>query len=434
MMAIVSLALIIAEDAYGVHKGAGDLVCGNCHTMHNSQGNVNMEGGVAGSFSLLRGNVNSRAEVHKLCLQCHGSNGAQARVSHGPKNVIAPKVYSTASWSYEFDGFGKIGAGGNFYPELNNNWDTTTSDFLGYGHSLGATNVLPPGGDSVITEFSCTNCHDPHGTNDPDDPDVNIFRNLRVRPIGMGANGAGITVKFYTGPNYDPEPDGNLLRQMRSYVGSVSFDNPPYFGGNEKDNNGEVIWPIFRGSLTGDPAIDRYNSNSYGSWRGSVHNTPTMSDWCLTCHDDWKKIGTFQRPYRHAWGAKRHPYETIIPTGAARGCEGGCHPGPYSLDRRSYTADIIRTGKGVPVTSGGYHWRSNDRSAHLVYYLHPFNGREAGMDIPWPHRVSCLTCHFAHGGPYYDAMRWDYNASIDPEQWGNPIPNNVGCELCHGNR
>src|SRR3990170_7930689 len=83
-------SFIPSSSIYAIHKGAGNLVCGNCHTMHNSQGNTGMEGASGGSLVLLRATINSRAESHKLCLKCHASNGSQATVSHPPQNVIAP--------------------------------------------------------------------------------------------------------------------------------------------------------------------------------------------------------------------------------------------------------------------------------------------------------------------------------------------------------
>jgi len=45
------------------------------------------------------------------------------------------------------------------------------------------------------------------------------------------------------------------------------------------------------------------------------------------------------------------------------------------------------------------------------------------------HRVLCLTCHRAHGSPYPDMLRWDY----DDMQSGNPAKTG-GCFSCHSQK
>jgi len=337
--------------SHAIHKGAGGLVCGGCHTMHNSQGGTQLEGAVGGSMILLRGDVSSRAEIHKLCLQCHATNGSMAATSHGPQNVQAPKVYSSGAWS-EADPFNKIGAGGNFSTELDTNWVATTGNYLGYGHSLGATNVTPPGGDTSIAEFSCTNCHDPHGSNVEGEADINIFRNLKVDATGAGAN-SGVKLSVASANTYD---------KQISYVGGVSgLYYSSYFGGSETDNGGNVIWPVYRGTLTGTPATDKTNSNSYGRANYNDLNGPTISLWCSQCHDNWHEaIATTNREvdfgkaftpdYEMFRIRRRHPVSSLMPPEASPGCAGQCHKS--ALDRTNYTVAKIQAGKGLPVTSG----------------------------------------------------------------------------------
>lgn len=425
------LSLFVPISSLAVHKGAGDLVCGNCHTMHSSQGGTNgmSMGGASGSFILLRtsgSSLSSRAEIHKLCLQCHASNGTQADVVHAPQGVIAPKVYSSATWTgSENQAFRLIGAGGNFAGELNASWDntdgTTNANKLGKGHSLGATSVTPPGGESdpQISEFTCTNCHDPHGTSNTADNNTNIFRNLKVNATGAGANSG---VKFYTGA-------GSEYYKMKSYVGGV---NGTYFGGLETDSAGKVIWPVYTGTLDGDPVLDSGKTNSYGTG-DDVDSFPTMSKWCAQCHDKWHEDiqGTNKLvttgPDDRFW--YRHPVNTMVPRASTAGCAGTCHTS--MLDRSNYTTAVIQAGKGLPVTS------SNIYSGY-VYYL-PFSttgtgfgGMDSLTTAAGSHKVFCLTCHFAHGGPYYDNLRWDYTSAVSSgSQNGNGVPSNVGCQLCH---
>jgi len=412
--------------AYAIHKGAGALVCGGCHTMHNSQGGSPLGGNAGGSLILLRGAVSTRAEIHKFCLQCHGGNGAQASTLQPPQNVMAPKVWSSATWTSD-DPFNLIGSGGNFSPELDTNWDVATTNMLGKGHSLGATNIVPPGGegDPSIATFSCTNCHDPHGTSSPADANINLYRNLRVNATGAGVNSG---VKFVNDPT-------RPYREHHSYVGGV---NGTYFGGGETDNASNTIWPVYRGVLTGVPAADSANSNSYGT--GQDNGDPakvTMSKWCSQCHDNWHEanapanyVGFPDAGQGPDW--RRHPVNGMMARKATQGCAANCHT---SLnDRSTYSLALIQDGKGIPVTASSY-YAGND-----VYYLPyeaPCVGAIGCMDLAPNtsgdnHKVFCLSCHFAHGGPYNDNLRWDYTSVVGTgSQTGNGVPVTKGCQLCH---
>jgi len=378
--------------------------------MHNSQGGTALEGAAGGSMILLRGNVTSRAEIHKLCLQCHASNGAQASTAQQPHGQVAPKVYSAATWDFTTDAFNKIGAGGNFSTELDASWDATTGNYLGYGHSLGATNVTPPGGDTSISEFSCTNCHDPHGADNEEDANINLFRNLKVEARGAGAESGVKFYKFNTFPEYRHE----------SYVGGI---NGSYFGGTETDNNSQVIWPVYRGTLTGVPTTDSANSNQYGTGNDTSGATPgntpaTMSRWCAQCHDNWHENIT-PTNQAHFDGAtdldsRRHAVNSMVPRKSIASCAVGCHIS--LLDRTNYSQAKIQAGMGLPVTASQYY-------ATNAYYLpwedpgtcgsSPNIGCMDGVATDRNHRVFCLSCHFAHAGPYRDNLRWDYLSSVE---------------------
>ena len=345
-----------------------------------------MDGNPNGGVLLLRGGVTSKAETHKLCLQCHASNGAMATISHAPQSVAAPKVYSSGTWNDD-TAFGMIGAGGNFSTELNSSWDATTSPALGFGHSIGATNVTPPGGDQPVPALTCTSCHDPHGTSNAFDTKVNVFRNLKVNAQDAGAHsGAKLC------------PDGTAAcngvysyRNMKSYVGGI---NGAYFGGSETDNAGQVIWPVYKGALAGVPATDAPNSNAYGTddggWQVAIlgSNVKSFSHWCSQCHDNFHtnsfgvnideqptfKIFLYPESNNYDWGAwtwLRHPTNVTMPRKAYANCAGTCHIS--KLDRVNYSLSLIQAGKGLPVTTSRLY------GANTVYYL-PYEPPPAAMD------------------------------------------------------
>ena len=365
-----------------------------------------------------------------------------AAVSHAPQNVAAPKVYSSGTWNDD-TAFNMIGAGGNFSTELNASWDATTPAALGYGHSIGATNVTPPGGDQPVPTLTCTSCHDPHGASSSFDTKINIFRNLKVNAQDAGAHSG---VKLCPDGNtagcndvYGGNSPVNSYRNLKSYVGGI---NGTYFGGSETDNAAQVIWPVYRGTLAGIPATDAPNSNAYGA--DNVIGR-SFSHWCSQCHDNFHKnsFGVdideaggkwfFNDEVQWTWGSwtwLRHPTNVTMPRSASAGCTGTCHPS--KLDRTNYSLSLIQTGKGIPVTASRLYGVSG--AYDTVYYLPYAPPSPVSMDslVPGGHRVFCLSCHFAHGGPHYDALRWDYTSAVSSgSQFGNPIPSNKGCQLCH---
>ncbi|MBI5903279.1 MAG: hypothetical protein HZB84_07355 [Deltaproteobacteria bacterium] len=253
-----------------------------------------------------------------------------------------------------------------------------------------------------------------------------------MNPTGASANSG---VKFANDPT-------KTYLEHHSYVGGV---NGAYFGGTELDNGGNVIWPVYRGTLTGNPVTDSANSNSYASgYDGNLSLNPTMSRWCAQCHDKWHEVisttngPTFGTPTAEfATGPgpdwRRHPVNGMMPRAAAQGCATTCHTS--LLDRSTYNNALITQGKGLPVTASDYY-------AGYAYYLPECGaaGNPActlmdatgGGSARANHKVFCLSCHFAHGGPYNDNLRWDYTQVVSTgDQTGNGVPVTKGCQLCH---
>ncbi len=419
-----ALVLVIGvAPSFAVHKNAGDLACGSCHTMHNSQGGSsaspdNLGGAPGGSIILLRGNVTSRAQIQNLCLQCHASNGAQADSTFAPHGNPAPKVYidGAAGKGNDTDvsdnqvNFSLIGAGGDFSSEISGNsstgWSPSgagSSFALGYGHSVGLTGVAgknPPGGDVAFSNdyFTCTNCHDPHGTNASSGMDannINAFRNLKGIPTDSGAASAVA-----------------LSANTQSYVGMA--------GGSDWDgegpSNSQHIWPVYMSTAAFDGtdtcATDGTGKvNCYGvGVAGNTNATDGISNWCAQCHDNWHEdIGGNLNANGLDW--HRHPVDNVLidstPNSGA---------GVDIVRLTNYDAAVIKD-KSLPLA------KSSDAGNKVAY-------RTTGDDSAA--RVFCLSCHFAHAGPFYDALRWNYLSGVAlGSQSANAIASNVGCQLCH---
>ena len=151
----LAMILVASTPSMAVHKGTGQgLTCGNCHTMHSSQGGTNSSamGGTTGSFILLRGSVSSRAEIHNFCLQCHSQDGSQGpdQFNSGVWLTTPPKVHLSTAWDgADFSSLGAGGAFGGTYAASTYTPPTTDNavgnDALGIQHSIGRSSVTPPG-------------------------------------------------------------------------------------------------------------------------------------------------------------------------------------------------------------------------------------------------------------------------------------------------
>ncbi|MBI3755776.1 MAG: hypothetical protein HY265_06425, partial [Deltaproteobacteria bacterium] len=418
----LGLMLLAAAPSMALHKNYdGNLACGGCHTMHNSQGGDVSMGG-SPSIVLLRGALTSRQTMHNFCLQCHASNGAQASNTFETDAHPAPKVYingklgaGNSSVAGTLDDFASIGAGGDFSGDLSGNslgWTDGSTNFLGKAHSLGAGNITPPGGDAAVgtNGFSCTNCHDPHGAYTTSTSTVNKFRNLKVAAAGAILNAMSV----------------NLNAGIAGWIGEAGLVFKP---GTNSTKNGcatasTCVWPMYNDNggvaFTGTTTTDSNRSNSYGVDGATATGTNGIGNWCSQCHDKWHESNT----YTAAGGGtnnyvalaagsdwKRHPVDTVLSGAGAMTTSGS---GVTIIDTTNYNA-AIATFKALPVAT---------TTGSGVAYM--ASGQQAN------NKVFCLSCHFAHGGPYYDNLRWSYVSGVSSgDQTALGLASNVGCQLCH---
>lgn len=410
----LGLTLIVSTDSMAVHKGAGDLTCGQCHTMHSSQGGTNSlaMGGTTGSFILLRENVSSRSMIHNLCLQCHSQGGSQGNDPMPPHQKRAPKVHLTTSAPDSATiTFTNVGAGGDFSgecglsnpPFTDTSCGTSAQDALGRGHSLGRTSVVPPGNSTTGTtgsgntleEFTCTSCHDPHGTSTTTSG-INKFRNLKASNyIPSGALNA------YDWSLFLP------VNAAYSYVGGINgkFADGGNYVGSGTGDTANHIWPVYK---------DTSNQNAYNSDTAANDLTGAvvgLSRFCAQCHGAWHEptASTGNNAIGQDWA--RHPTQAPLTELQYAGS------GVDTIDFAHYStyAGIVEGVNKVPAAHNGV------ATSIDTYYA------DNQAD-----RVFCLSCHFAHGSPNYDILRWDYTSAVSAgSQTANSVSSVTGCQQCH---
>ena len=459
MMAFVAVALVMfASPSQAVHKNNGDLTCGNCHTMHSSQGGTNDAGMGAstGSFILLRSaGITDRSQMHNFCLTCHSQAGPNGGDQLPPLNTTPPKVHVTTNLNvqngvnvtYEQHNFSSVGAGGDF-EDCGMTFDgtdlllpatddgSTANAGLGKCHSLGSdSTVKPPGNNTAGSSdptvnaqlgvgFSCSSCHDSHGTNSTASNIITPYRNLKFGTANKGANNLNNLGDFGTMVGYSQfgagctgsGGSGVSTTNCATGIATAAVDN---------------MWPVYdsvRGNTEHQYNVVTNVTPNVGPGAGTDlanGNYVLMSLFCAQCHGAWHEsisTGNMGAGTNNDW--LRHPVNNIVDTACTTGAESGCSGGGVPIIADINHLNTVTTSAG---TSPSRLPMAMPAGTPAYTYA---DGAAAG-DVALA-RVFCLSCHFAHGGPNYDLLRWDYLSTVAAgTQVGKEVPSNVGCQTCH---
>jgi len=357
--------------------------CYDCHTMHNSQGNLPMrfDSGSTPLPQLLRGD----------CFGCHAQGGATALVTVGSTTI--PQVYH--------NDFAVDLAGGNF-GYIDGLKGGGASDAKGHNiaalASMGAdTNLAYPpggirqtnhygGGSSQVTSAQLTCAGDPgnngrfgcHGNRDSYNPPY-----------------AGIVGAHHDNVSGSVTPGGGEMRPGHGYrflVGVHGYEDTDWqYTVSPSDHNEYFA----RNTPT---TLDCSAGGCHGA--GGVRPpNGTMSEFCATCHGNFHTItvGAGDDTINNSMGIGtgvspflRHPADLSIPAA-----------GEYaSYLTYELTAPVGRV--AVPGGSG--------------------NSVTPGSDA-----VMCLSCHVAHGSDFPDMLRFDPTLM---DVGGGPA-SGTGCFACH---
>jgi hypothetical protein len=361
---LLSVFLVIGLHSMSHAKVTG--ACANCHTMHNSQGGnpIALEGTDVGwSGGELQGGISAPAAAPALLVSsCLGCHSSQGSESFVEiGGSRIPIVYNIVPPAQPL-------AGGNFY------W-VKTDDSKGH-------NVFPGEGDDNLSTApgesntcSGNSCHS----------------NLHLAYTGslVALNGrqgcTGCHMLYNIDQNHDQPKgfhhanDGDPGSEIKSFPWYRFLTGHLYANDDGVRGIEDADWEADANESKHNEYLGQYQSggNQVG-WELSVSRT--MTAFCCGCHGNFH-----QQEQDGTW--IRHPSDAIIP-----------NSGEYAA-YTSYNPQI-------PVA------RSD------------LNGGISPTVTPGEDLVMCLSCHRAHGSPYYKHLRWDYKSTTLSEAL-------YGCGVCH---
>ncbi|WP_157627867.1 cytochrome c3 family protein [Thermodesulfatator autotrophicus] len=338
------------------------------------------------------------AKVQGQCADCHtmhnSQNGASV-VANGPYRALTigdcvgchtgtntgsnniPYVLSETTPNYGNFGIeGNTLAGGNFY-WVKNGSDATGHNVVGIAGEDGAIGMTPPGWD---TSFNANGA---------------LANNEATWSKQLTCAGT-----YGCHGKHDQEDDFAAIRGAH-HADDSTID------GTTVGTSFRFLYGI-KGIEDSDWEYQPTNTahNQYYAVNRSAFNTPTDSATinylCAECH------GQFHSGNEISYTGSgspwlRHPTDFALSSAAGAGYT--AYPGPFG--------------------NAGDYWPGAPLGSDLtggVLSTVQFSGND---DI-----VLCISCHRAHGSPYADLLRWDYNNC----NASSGVGNQCGCFACHTNK
>ena len=385
----VTMALALTYgSAYAFHDG-GVARCEGCHTMHNSSTGTATVNSKMTANALPIGTTNpyllQGSDPSSTCLICHGPT-SPGSYHVFDSNAVSGKINQNTV---------NMTPGGDFsWTEISqrNGHNIVAKDFP----ALAADTRLNPPGLTGSTwtgsNFSCVNCHDPHGQSRFTSATTQA-RNVAnadgsvngtgLPPIAKSGSYGGASYQAYAaaGTAGSYRLLGGQGWTPRSNAGSPVFAvNPPIALAPSTYNNSELAFTLAPGGHTGQTVVTYVSG---------------MSDWCGTCHGAFHGQATSTNlgstDLRHPSGATAQlnglatNYNKYISTGNLNGTQ-------------AYDALM-------PVELGG----TRDNAAALPVDI---TGTVA-INVPATANVMCLTCHRAHASGFTSMLRWDMGSQFN---------------------
>lgn len=338
--------------------------CSNCHTMHNSQGGTVMGDDTPNSALLVSD-----------CVGCHTGNNQSGET--------IPFVMGSGVTYTDHDTTGNSLAGGNFFFVSNNHANGHNVSGL-YPQDDQLASLTPPGwtpgfypnGDTAeevnggatswSTQLTCAGTNGCHGRHSLADPAAAMSGAHHTRVTNLDGSTVGTSFRFLYG------------------IRGVEAADWEYSPSSSNHN-------VYMG-------VDRSSDSVPGSGKASQ----TISFLCAECHGDYHSgsgtLGALEDDIAVGSPWLRHPTDFDMNNVSSK--EYGLYNGASTPGGNTYNF-LVPVGRdlvalGEPADSSTVFNTSGDAI------------------------VTCLSCHRAHGSPYYKIMRWDYKNS-----------NGGDCTVCH---
>ena len=360
------------------HSG-GVGYCEGCHVMHPGG-----PGEPMGGPGYTRG-----SDVSSTCLNCHAMKGKPYQVLSTDGSVFSPGgdfFWLTESGSVtiinpdgtktitKYNGFNK----GHAIVALD--YGLTNSPFMQEPPGNSSCDSNSPGFTVTSADFSCINCHDPHGR--------------LPNSTYAGNGGASLPPISRSGSYGGTAPGGSSLGKYR-LLNRTDWDNV---------QSGSPLWdygdPI--AAADSDPA---YHFAETADNRHHVDYGSGMSEWCSNCHCDFSNSGNTSHNDAH-----RHPagVQALMAT--------------VTKNYNSYVATGVLDG------TAAHSWLSLVPFERGVTDITQLNGERTDGPSTGKENVMCLTCHRAHASAFDHDTRWDTYATFLSDSSPGPVYN-VGQNL-----
>ena len=302
------------------------------------------------------------------------------------------------------------------------------------GSLVAGTFLLPMAANAGLVNGQCYNCHTMHqtdGLNQPTDAlgqDRTAVTSMLLfgdgcagcHATGNGNNASGVEGG---GTIHAPQVDDATAPNLAGYFVNAA-------GIDETQHN-----------VTTD--LTSMSAAAYAAPGGASTNTT-----CLGCHN--------QAGGHHGAG---NTYRMLYPMGAVQSADpifGNTQTTTPSNAATVYDS-VAMNGKCASC-HGTFHTAGNQGSLAGGWVRHPTDVSLADMDglsaatysyvgrlaasgdataIPlgtsgtWTDTVMCITCHFSHGGPNNDLLRWGGYGAAGTQNVAGDDTQDMGCESCH---